>query len=69
MLIDGCSRPACICRTAATVSTIGAAQQVWPSIDLGALILSLCAWSPNTRLIERISVRSPSGVEVACALT
>src|SRR5215470_4716729 len=67
-LIDGCSLPAFICSTAATVSTAGAAQQVCPSMDLVALSFSLYACEPNTFLIDRISVKSPSGVEVAWAL-
>ena len=37
MLMEGCSQPRCICKIAATVSTLGADQQVCPSIDFGAL--------------------------------
>ena len=69
MLIDGCSLPRRICPRAATVSTAGADQQVWPSIDLGALILRRSAWAPKAERIARSSETSPSGVEVAWAQT
>ena len=65
MLIEGWSLLWFICRIAATVSTAGADQQVWPSIDLGALTFSLYAWAPKTSLMARTSEMSPSGVEVA----
>ena len=30
---------------------------------------SVRAWSPNTRLMAIVSMRSPCGVDVPCALT
>src|SRR6185312_1815857 len=49
-------------------STPPAAPSRWPVTDLVELIASFFAWSPNTRLAACTSPRSPSGVEVPCAL-
>ena len=44
-----------------------AAPIVWPTIDLGELIATLCACAPNAPLMARVSVTSLSGVDVPCA--
>src|SRR6185437_6984423 len=49
-------------------STPPAAPSRWPVVDLVELIASFLAWSPNTFFAAITSPRSPSGVEVPCAL-
>ena len=53
----------------AIASIAPAAPSVWPSIDLFAVIASDPAWSPKIVLMAWSSALSPSGVEVAWALT
>ena len=56
-------------RTASSVaiaSTAPAAPSMWPVIDLVAVTTG---WSPMARRMVLRSARSPTGVEVACALT
>ena len=45
-----------------------AAPSRWPVIDLVELTIIFQAWSPKARFIANVSARSPSGVEVPCAL-
>ena len=45
-----------------------AAPNVWPMTDFVEETASSYAWSPKTSLIAFVSARSPSGVEVPCAL-
>ena len=49
-------------------STTPAAPSRCPVIDLVELTATLREWSPSARLIAIVSARSPSSVEVACAL-
>ena len=52
--------------TVAMVSTAPAAPSRCPSIDFGAVT---SGWSPMAVRIASASATSPTGVEVACALT
>ena len=55
-------------RTHIIASTAPAAPKVWPIIDFVDETASSCACAPKTSLIAFVSARSPSGVEVPCAL-
>jgi hypothetical protein len=69
-LIVGAIQPSRIEPTAAMPATAPAAPSMCPTIDFGAEIASLRAWSsPNARLMARVSVTSLSGVEVPWATT
>ena len=45
-----------------------AAPSRWPVIDLVDDTASFRAWSPKQRLMASVSILSPCGVEVPCAL-
>jgi hypothetical protein len=52
-----------------TASTPPRAPSRWPCIDLVEFTASVRAWSPKAALIAAVSLASPSGVDVPCALT
>ena len=68
-LIVGGTQPSRSARIVAIASIAPAAPSVWPSIDLLAVTATLGAWSPKIVRIACSSALSPSGVEVAWALT
>ena len=61
--------PSWIARTHIIASIAPAAPKQWPIIDFVDETASSYAWSPKTSLSAFVSARSPSGVDVPCALT
>ena len=68
MLIVGGATCSCSASTVNTDSMPPAPPSRWPVIDLVELTTSFLACSPNASLIALVSLTSPSGVDVPCAL-
>ena len=68
MLMVGGETWSCSAMTVNTDSMPPAPPSRCPVIDLVELTTSFLAWSPKASLIALVSLTSPSGVDVPCAL-